>query len=75
MNQRLAGKIALVTGGGGGIGSVTSHAYAREGAKVAVVDVDGAAARKVADAIVAAGGEAVGIAVDVSNSGQVEAMV
>jgi len=75
MNQRLAGKIALVTGGGGGIGSVTSHAYAREGAKVAVVDIDGAAARKVADAIVAAGGEAVGIAVDVSNSGQVEAMV
>jgi NAD(P)-dependent dehydrogenase (short-subunit alcohol dehydrogenase family) len=75
MQQKLAGKIALVTGGGGGIGSVTAHAYAREGAKVAVVDINGAAARDVAEAINALGGEAIGIATDVSHSGQVAAMV
>ena len=75
MQQKLAGKVALVTGGGGGIGSVTAHAYAREGAKVAVVDINGAAARDVADAINALGGEAVGLATDVSKSGEVAAMV
>jgi NAD(P)-dependent dehydrogenase (short-subunit alcohol dehydrogenase family) len=75
MQQKLAGKIALVTGGGGGIGSVTAHAYAREGAKVAVVDINGAAALGVAEAINARGGEAIGLETDVSNSGQVAAMV
>ncbi|HEX4341246.1 MAG TPA: SDR family oxidoreductase [Polyangiaceae bacterium] len=75
MQRKLAGKIALVTGGGGGIGSVTAHAYAREGAKVAVVDVNIEAARGVAEAINAAGGEAIGIATDVSKSDQVAAMV
>jgi len=75
MPPKLAGKVALVTGGGGGIGSVTARAYAREGAMVAVVDVNAAAARDVADAIKALGGEAIGIATDVSKSDQVAAMV
>jgi NAD(P)-dependent dehydrogenase (short-subunit alcohol dehydrogenase family) len=75
MNQKLAGKIALVTGGGGGIGRATSLAYAREGAKVAVVDVKGAAAREVADAVLSLGGEAIAIETDVSRSDQVAAMV
>jgi NAD(P)-dependent dehydrogenase (short-subunit alcohol dehydrogenase family) len=64
-----------VTGGGGGIGRATSLAYAREGAKVAVVDIDGSAARTVADDVVSAGGEAVGIETDVSRSDRVAAMV
>ncbi|MET0389752.1 MAG: SDR family oxidoreductase [Polyangiales bacterium] len=75
MQRTLEGKIALVTGGGGGIGRVTAHAYAREGAKVAVVDIDAAAAQKVADAIAADGGEAIGLATDVTSSAQVAAMV
>jgi NAD(P)-dependent dehydrogenase (short-subunit alcohol dehydrogenase family) len=75
MTQKLRGKIALVTGGGGGIGRATSLAYAREGAKVAVVDIDGSAARMVADDVVSAGGEAIGIETDVSRSDRVAAMV
>jgi NAD(P)-dependent dehydrogenase (short-subunit alcohol dehydrogenase family) len=75
MNPKLAGKIALVTGGGGGIGRATSLAYAREGAKVAVVDLNGAAAREVAEAVRALGGEAIAIETDVSRSDQVAAMV
>jgi NAD(P)-dependent dehydrogenase (short-subunit alcohol dehydrogenase family) len=75
MNQKLAGKFALVTGGGGGIGRATSLAYAREGAKVAVVDIDGARARDVAEQVNSLGGEAIGIATDVSRSDQVAAMV
>jgi NAD(P)-dependent dehydrogenase (short-subunit alcohol dehydrogenase family) len=75
MSQKLVGKIALVTGGGGGIGRATSLAYAREGAKVAVVDIDGAAAREVAEAIKAVQGDAIAIETDVSRSDQVAAMV
>ncbi|ARN19134.1 SDR family oxidoreductase [Piscinibacter gummiphilus] len=75
MSRKLEGKIALVTGGAGGIGRATALAYMREGAKVAVADLDGAAARDVADEIVAAGGEALGLAADVSLSEDVEAMV
>src|SRR5689334_19136833 len=75
MNQKLAGRIALVTGGGGGIGRAAALAYAREGAKVAVVDVDGAAARETAERIVALDGEAIAVATDVSRGDQVAAMV
>lgn len=75
MSRKLEGKIALVTGGAGGIGRATALAYMREGAKVAVADLDGAAARDVADEINAAGGEALGLAADVSLNEDVEAMV
>jgi NAD(P)-dependent dehydrogenase (short-subunit alcohol dehydrogenase family) len=75
MNQKLPGKIALVTGGGAGIGRATALAYAREGAKVAVADINAAAARETAAAVASAGGEAFGIEVDVSRSEQVAAMV
>ena len=46
--QRLAGKVAIVTGAGSGMGEAIARTYAREGARVAVLDVDGDAARRVA---------------------------
>ena len=49
--SRLAGKVAIVTGGGGGIGAATAHELAREGAAIAVVDIDEAKAAGVADEI------------------------
>jgi NAD(P)-dependent dehydrogenase (short-subunit alcohol dehydrogenase family) len=75
MTQRLLGKVALVTGGAGGIGRATSLAYAREGAKVAVVDLNAAAAEEVARAVAAQGGEAIGLQTDVTRADQVASMV
>lgn len=75
MTSKLAGKIALVTGGGNGIGRATALAYAREGAKVAVVDINGDAAQAVADEIIQLGGEAIVITTDVTQAAQVQAMV
>jgi NAD(P)-dependent dehydrogenase (short-subunit alcohol dehydrogenase family) len=64
---QLSGKVAIVTGGAGGIGRATSLAFAAEGAKVAVVDLNAEAAEAVAEEIRAAGGTAVAIAADVSS--------
>jgi NAD(P)-dependent dehydrogenase (short-subunit alcohol dehydrogenase family) len=73
--NKLAGKIALVTGGAGGIGRATALAFAEQGAKVVVADIQGEAAQRVADEVAASGGEAISVAVDVSRRDQVEAMV
>ena len=72
---RLDGKVAIVTGSAGGIGRTTALVLAREGARVVVADIDGERAGVVAEEISAAGGEAVGQAVDVSEEAQVAAMV
>lgn len=72
---RLAGEVAIVTGAGQGIGEEIARAFAREGATVAVVDIDGGAAGRVAAAITDAGGNAFALTVDVTRSDAVDAMV
>ena len=65
--KSLENKVVAVTGGGGVICSTLAIAIARQGAKVAVLDLIEAAATKISDAIKAEGGESIGIAVDVLN--------
>lgn len=68
---RLAGKVAVVTGGAGGIGGASARAVAREGAGVAVVDVDRDGAERVAGEIEAAGGTAMPLVADLSREPEV----
>src|SRR5215471_4211887 len=68
--RRFEGRVALVTGGGSGIGEATCRRLAAEGARVIVVDIDDAAASRVAAAI---GGNA--FHADVADRAQSEAMI
>jgi len=72
---RLAGKHAVITGGGAGIGRESALLFAREGAAVAVADVNAQAAEETAGDILKAGGKAVAITVDVADPASVEAMI
>jgi 2-hydroxycyclohexanecarboxyl-CoA dehydrogenase len=69
------GQVVVVTGGGGGIGGATCRRFAREGAKVAVFDMNLAAAQKVADAIQADGGTAQAFECDITRRDAVDAAV
>ena len=75
MAGRLTGKVALVTGGSSGIGRATAQIFAREGAKVVVADVGVEGGEETVRLITAAGGEAIFVKTDVSQSAEVEAMV
>jgi NAD(P)-dependent dehydrogenase (short-subunit alcohol dehydrogenase family) len=66
-SQDLTGRVALVTGGGSGIGATTARTLAENGAAIAVTDLDGAAAEAVAAEIADAGGRASGYALDVAS--------
>lgn len=68
---KLQGRVAIITGAASGIGKEIALVYAREGAAVAVADINQAAAQKTADEIIAAGGQAMGIAMDVTDEAAV----
>ena len=65
MKVDLTGKVAVVTGGGGILCSVMAKALAKAGARVAILDLRAEAAEKVADEIVAEGGQAMGLSANV----------
>jgi 3-oxoacyl-[acyl-carrier protein] reductase len=72
--MRLAKKVAIITGSGRGIGREMARLFAAEGARVAVADINEESARRTADQLAAAGGEAYPIRADIADPGQVEAM-
>jgi len=73
--MRLNGRIAIVTGAGGGLGRQHALFLARHGARVVVNDMNAGAAEAVAAEIVAAGGEAFGVGASVTDEAAVQAMV
>ena len=71
--MKLSGKTAVVTGSASGIGRAIAELYAREGAAVAIADIDPAAADKVARSIAKSGGRALAVAMDVTDEAAVDA--
>jgi NAD(P)-dependent dehydrogenase (short-subunit alcohol dehydrogenase family) len=72
---RLDAKVAIVTGGAGGIGAATARAMARQGASVAIVDIDGARAEQVSQAISASDGTAFSVSADLTEEAEVAAAI
>lgn len=72
---RLEGKVALVTGGGTGIGRATAELFAREGAKVAIAEIDAAKGEDTAHRITAAGGQAIAIPTDVGDPDSISSAI
>jgi NAD(P)-dependent dehydrogenase (short-subunit alcohol dehydrogenase family) len=73
--MRLVGRVALITGAGGGIGEATARRFAREGATVVVNDVDVELARGVVADLQKGGARALSVGADVTKRADVEAMV
>lgn len=72
---RLDGKVALITGAGSGIGRATAELFAREGAKVAIAEIDKQSGEETVRLVQAAGGEAIFVHTDVTNPDSVEAAI
>lgn len=73
--SRLDGQVAVVTGGGSGIGAAACRLFSAAGAAVAVIDLDRDAAERTAEAVVAGGGRAVGLGADVADAAEISAAV
>ena len=73
--MRLEGKVALITGGGGGIGRQTALVFAAEGARIVVTDVNSESGAETVSLVEEAGGEAIYQDADVSKAADCEAMV
>ncbi len=71
----LEGRVAVLVGGGGGIGVACAAAFAKQGAKVVVADIDQRLADDAAGAVVQAGGEGFGVRVDALEEGSIDALV
>ncbi len=72
---RLAGKVALITGAGTGIGSATAKLFAEEGAKVVIAELNKEAGEQVAQVIGQAGGDAIAIPTDVTDPDSIQAAI
>lgn len=75
MKGRLQGKVNLVTGGSSGIGRATALAFAREGAKVIVSDIDIEGGQETVQMIKQAGGEAIFVRADISRAIEVKELI
>ena len=75
MNERfdLTGRTVIITGGGKGIGKVYSQEFAKAGARVVAADIDGAAAKSVAEELAAQGFETLGLATDIASEESTQA--
>lgn len=73
--SRLAGKVALITGAGTGIGRATASAMAAEGAKVVVAEINAAAGEQTAQIVAQAGGECIAVTTDVTLEESVKAAI
>ena len=73
--MRLNDRVAMITGGGSGIGKATALLFAHEGAKVAVVDMDPAAGQQVASEIGERGGDALFVSADLTREAEVKRAV
>jgi NAD(P)-dependent dehydrogenase (short-subunit alcohol dehydrogenase family) len=71
----LDGKVAIITGAGRGLGEATARVFAKEGAALALVDVDGGNVASVSEAVAALGAKAIAIQCDVQNRAEVKAAV
>jgi 3-hydroxybutyrate dehydrogenase len=71
--KRLEDKVAVVTGGASGIGRQIARTFARAGAQIAIFDLDAAGAELTAAELTRGGGQAIAVAVDVTNEDQVDA--
>jgi NAD(P)-dependent dehydrogenase (short-subunit alcohol dehydrogenase family) len=72
---RLAGKVALITGAGAGIGRATAKAMASEGAKVVIAERDKAAGEQTAQAIAQAGGDCIAVTTDVTDEASMRSAI
>ena len=73
--MRLTGKVSIITGAGQGIGRATALKFAKEGAKVAVCDINLESVQQTVELVESAGGEAIGFRVDVTDKDSITTMV